>query len=342
MDTEREEKTEELWHPDIRMNPQVLLSLIKSSPLGIVALDINGTIRIWNKAAEGLSGWREDEVLGQSIRVLFGDGWEPYEELRKRTLRREAFNLLPMAFARKDGSIIQISYSTAPVLDAESRVIGTIAIVYDITEKMALEMALRESLEKMNRVFDETVDALAAAIEKRDPYTAGHQQRVAQLACDIAVEMGDFDDYRMKGIRTATMIHDIGKLYVPSELLSKAGQLTGIEFELIKTHPQAGYEILQNIEFPWPVARIIQQHHERLDGSGYPTGLAGDDILLEARIVGVADVVEAMSSHRPYRPGRGMEPALHEIRSARGSIYDSRVVDACLALFRNGYVLPDR
>jgi len=342
MDAEYEEKTEELWHPDFRLNPKVLSSLIKSSPLGIVALDINGTIRIWNKAAEGMSGWQEDEVLGQSISVLFGVGWETYEELHKRTLRREAFNLLPMVFTRKDGSIIQISYSTAPVLDAESRVIGTMAIVYDITEKMALEMALRESLEKMKRVFDETVDALAAAIEKRDPYTAGHQQRVAQLACAIAVEMGDFDDYRMKGIRTATMIHDIGKLYVPSELLSKAGQLTGIEFELIKTHPQAGYEILQNIEFPWPVARIIQQHHERLDGSGYPTGLAGDDILLEARILGVADVVEAMSSHRPYRPGRGMEPALSEIRAARGILYDSRVVDACLALFRNGYVLPDR
>ena len=135
------------------------------------------------------------------------------------------------------------------------------------------------------------------------------------------------------------MIHDIGKLYVPNEILSKPGRLTDLEFGLIKTHPQAGYEILQEIEFPWPIARVVQQHHERLDGSGYPAGLAGDEILLEARIIGVADVVEAMSSHRPYRPGKGEESALQEIERARGSAYDNHVVDACLAVFRNGYLL---
>lgn len=209
----------------------------------------------------------------------------------------------------------------------------------DVALVRLLEPAVKDSLERMNRVVDETVYALASAIEKRDPYTAGHQQRVARLACAIAAEMGGFDDDRMKGVRTAAVLHDIGKLYVPSELLSKPGRLTDVEFELLKTHPQAGYQMLQHIEFPWPVARTVQQHHERLDGSGYPMGLAGDELLLEARVVGVADVVEAMSSHRPYRPGRGIEPALLEIRSHRGSAYDCGVVDACLALFRNGYQL---
>lgn len=253
---------------------------------------------------------------------------------------KQVFTSMPLSATRKDGSDIQVSYSTAPVLDAKNNVIGTVAVLYDITEKMKLEAKLMNSLEKVTRVVDETVNALASAIEKSDPYTAGHQQRVAQLACAIAGEMGGFDDDRMKGLRTAAMIHDIGKLYVPSELLSKPGQLTDIEFGLIKTHPQAGYEILKEIEFPWPIARIVQQHHERLDGSGYPVGLAGDDILLEARIVGVADVVESMSSHRPYRPGKGTKFALREIKMARESSYDPIVVDSCLALFRNGFVLP--
>lgn len=339
MDTAHKGNPEEIWQPDVEMNARGLSALVKSSPLGILAIDLDGNIRLWNKAAEEISGWREDEVLGRSIKVLSEDRWEAYEKLRRQTLQMEVFRSVPLKSTRKDGSEIRISYSTAPVLDAESRVIGTMAVLYDITEKIALETALKDSLEKMKRVVDETVNALAAAIEKRDPYTAGHQQRVARLACAIAGEMGGFDDDRMKGLRTAALIHDIGKLYVPSELLSKPGQLTDMEFGLIKTHPQAGYEILREIEFPWPVARIVRQHHERWDGSGYPSGLAGDEILLEARIVGVADGVEAMSFHRPYRPGKGARFALREIKMARGSSYDPIVVDACLALFRNGFVL---
>jgi HD-GYP domain-containing protein (c-di-GMP phosphodiesterase class II) len=211
------------------------------------------------------------------------------------------------------------------------------AVIYDITKKMKLEADLKDSLEKMSRVVDETISALAVAIEKRDPYTAGHQQRVAGLACAIAGELGGFDDDRIKGLKMAATIHDIGKLYVPSEILTKPGQLTELEFGLIKTHPQAGYDILQDIEFPWPVARIVQQHHERLDGSGYPLGLKGDNILLEARILGVADVIEAISSHRPYRLGKGVEFALEELTRARGTAYDPSVVDACHALFVNGF-----
>lgn len=328
-----------IWQPDLRMNTQGLSALLKSSPLGIIAIDLDGKIQFWNKAAEESTGYREEEVIGRSIKVLSADAGEAYEELRRQTLQKQVFTSMPLSATRRDGSAICISYSAAPLFDSENSIIGTVAILFDITEKITLETALKGSLEKMKRVVDETVHALATAIEKRDRYTAGHQERVAQLAKTIAIEMGCFDYDQIKGILTAGMIHDIGKLYVPNEILSKPGRLTDLEFGLIKTHPQAGYEILQEIEFPWPIAQAVQQHHERMDGSGYPAGLIGDDILLEARIVGVADVVEAMSSHRPYRPGKGAECALQEIERGRGSAYDSRIVDACLTVFKNGYLL---
>ncbi len=191
----------------------------------------------------------------------------------------------------------------------------------------------------MNLILDETVHSLNSAVEKRDPYTAGHQQRVAKLAGALVGEIGGIAVERQKGIWTGAILHDIGKMCVPAEILTKPGHLSKIEFELIKSHAEVGYEILKDIEFPWPVPLIVRQHHERLDGSGYPAGLKGDEILFEARILAVADVVEAMSSHRPYQPGKGIESALDEITRARGTAYDPSVVDACLALFRNGFHL---
>lgn len=323
------------------VNQRNLLKLVKSSPLGMIAVDPQGLIQLWNRAAEEITGWSEQEVIRQDFRLLV-DAWLVYEleDTHRRIMAGEVVRSLPIHITRKDGRMIVISYSSAPVFD-DNRIIAAIAIIYDVTEKINMEMALRNSLEKMNRVVDETVSALATAIGKRDPYTAGHQQRVAQLACAIAEEMGGFDDDRMKGLRMAATIHDIGKLYVPAEILNRPGQLTELELGLIRTHPQGGFDILEGIEFSWPIARIVQQHHERLDGSGYPLSLTGDDILMEARIVGVADVIEAMSSHRPYRPSRGIEAALHEINAGRGNIYDANVVDACLALFSNGYLLLD-
>jgi HD-GYP domain-containing protein (c-di-GMP phosphodiesterase class II) len=174
---------------------------------------------------------------------------------------------------------------------------------------------------------------MAMTIEMRDPYTAGHQRRVGKLSSAIATRMSLPAD-QIDGIRMAADIHDVGKIYVPAEILSKPGQLTEIESSIIRTHPRVGYDILKTIEFPWPIAAIVHQHHERIDGSGYPNGLSGEAILLEARIVCVADVVEAMSSHRPYRPAHGIEMALDEISRGRGRIYDPQAVDACLALFR--------
>jgi PAS domain S-box-containing protein/putative nucleotidyltransferase with HDIG domain len=331
---------DETWLPDVKVSDEGLSAIVKSSPVGIIAIDVDGIIRFWNRAAEEILGWREDEVLGRSTEVLSDCQHEAYENIRRRTLKKEIFTSVPVRAFKKDRSIIHISCSAAAVYDENNHVVGTVMILFDITAKMELESALKANLEKMGRVVDETVEALASAVESRDLYTAGHQNRVAFLACAIAGEMEGIGNDQMKGIRTAAILHDIGKLCIPFEILNKPGYLEDIEFALIIKHPQTAYDILKGIEFPWPVARIVQQHHERLNGSGYPAGLAGDAILPEARIIGVADVVEAMSSHRPYRPGKGIDVALQEIRKGRGSIYDPKTVDACLTLFRKGFVLP--
>jgi putative two-component system response regulator len=177
-----------------------------------------------------------------------------------------------------------------------------------------------------------TVNVLASMVEMRDPYTAGHQRRVTLLSCAIAEELG-FTEEQFDGLRLAGMIHDIGKITIPVEILNKPGRISEIEFNIIKTHPQAGYKLLKEIEFPWPIAQIVLQHHERLDGSGYPQGLKNGGIMLEAKILAVADVVEAMASHRPYRPALGIEVALEEITKSSGILYDPEVVDICQRLF---------
>jgi len=192
---------------------------------------------------------------------------------------------------------------------------------------------LEKSLGKMQRILMQVVTSLGTTLEIRDPYTAGHQIKVSQLATAITEEMG-FSKEQIGGIAVAGNLHDIGKINVPNEILSKPGKITDMEFSIIKTHCQAGYEIIKDIEFPWPVAEIILQHHERMDGSGYPRGLSGDEILMEARILAVTDVVEAMASHRPYRPALGIDAALEEISQNRGILYDPDVADICLRLFR--------
>jgi HD-GYP domain-containing protein (c-di-GMP phosphodiesterase class II) len=181
--------------------------------------------------------------------------------------------------------------------------------------------------------LEETLQAISATVEMRDPYTAGHQRRVAHLATAIAREMG-LPEEQIHGIHLAGIVHDLGKIRVPAEILSKPGLLADIEFGLIKIHPQAGYDILKGIEFPWPIAQAVRQHHERMDGSGYPQGLNAGQILLEAKILAVADAVEAMSSHRPYRPSLGLDTALEEIARQRGVLYDPAAVDSCIILFR--------
>ena len=213
-----------------------------------------------------------------------------------------------------------------------------ISFALDNFEREALRRHAEEereiALTKLKKSLDGSILMAAAVTETRDPYTAGHQQRVSKLATAIALDMG-LDGDQVDGIHFGSLIHDVGKIAIPAEILSRPGRLSDIEFMLIKTHPQAGYNILKSIDFPWPVAQMILHHHERLDGSGYPGGLKGDEIIMEAKILTVADVVEAMSSHRPYRPGLGIAAALEEIERGRGVHYDPQVVDVCIHLFHD-------
>lgn len=207
------------------------------------------------------------------------------------------------------------------------------AITYSI-ERKAAEDERELAAEQLKRVLIQTVKAMSLTLEMRDPYTAGHQRRVAQLANAIGRRMG-LDAPRLEGLRTGALIHDIGKINVPAEFLTRPGKLSADAFAIIRSHPGVGQEIVTDIEFPWPVADIIGQHHERMDGTGYPHGLKGEEIILEARIVAVADVVEAMASHRPYRPSLGVEAALREVRNGAGKYFDPAVVQACIDIFHD-------
>ena len=210
----------------------------------------------------------------------------------------------------------------------------------DISAKTRAEEQIQRYVAQLETAFMSTVQVATTLSEMRDPYTAGHERRVAEIAVAIGTELG-FDDRRLEGLRVAVYLHDIGKITIPAEILSKPGKLTAIEFQLIKGHPQSSYDVLKEVTFPWPVAEIAWQHHERLDGTAYPQGLKQDAILLEARIMAVADVVEAMASHRPYRAGLGIDKALAEIERGRGTAYDPVVADACLKLFRErNYAIP--
>jgi len=209
----------------------------------------------------------------------------------------------------------------------------------DITERRRSDEELKKSLAQVRNALSATVHAMAATVEARDPYTAGHQRRVSDLARSLAKEM-NLSKEQIEGIRTAATIHDLGKIPVPAEILSKPSKLTDIEFDLVKAHCQAGHDILKGIDFPWPIARMVLEHHERLDGSGYPKGLRGDELLMESKILAVADVVEAMASHRPYRPAWGIDAALEEIVKNEGVLFDPEAVDACVRLFHEkGYTL---
>ena len=248
----------------------------------------------------------------------------------------------PVAFVsvglRKDGSTFDMgSQGSVATFAGTPAVVG---MAQDISEKKRAEDQAARYLAQLQTAFMRTVEVATTIGEMRDPYTAGHEKRVAKIAMAIGAELG-FDAQRIEGLRVAGYLHDVGKVTIPAEILSKPGKLSAVEYELIKGHAQASYDILKDVDFPWPVAQVALQHHERIDGSGYPQGLKGEAILFEARILAVADTLEAMSSHRPYRAGLGQDKALAEIERGRGISYDPAVVDACLQLFREkGYVLP--
>lgn len=321
-------------------NRRWLATTLKSIGDAVLATDAKGRVTFLNPAAAALLEWDEDAARGRPVSEVF----RVLDEATLAPVENPALTLLhggaapeaerDLLLVRAGGEKTPIASSAAPIVNDQGETLGVALVFRNIAHKKKAEEALRRSVEQLRQTLEETVSALAAMSEKRDLYTSGHQQRVAQLASTMAREMGLAED-RVDGLRVAGKLHDIGKISVPAEILAKPARLTAIEMGIMRTHSEAGFEILKRVSFPWPVARMVRQHHERLDGTGYPDGLRGDEIMLEARILAVADVVEAMSSHRPYRAALGLERALEEIRLGRGESYDPEAAAACLRLFQN-------
>lgn len=234
---------------------------------------------------------------------------------------------------RRGGEPFWASISARGVRDPGGTLLTQEGIIEDITVRKQAEETMRQSLDRLRKATGSIIDVMVMAVEARDPYTSGHQRRVANLARAIAADMRLPRD-KADGLRMAGVVHDLGKISIPAEILTMPRQLSDIEFHLVKSHAQLGHDLIKDIDFPWPIAEMILQHHERLDGSGYPRGLKGDEIMIEAKILAVSDVVEAISSHRPYRAALGLDKALEEILNGRGKEYDPEVVDTCIKLFR--------
>lgn len=310
----------------------LLESIGAAMPVGFKLVDRDFRILRINERLATTNGMSVDAHLGRTVQEVVPDLWPQLENIYRRALAGEpVINVelsTPGTGGVRDTQHWLASYYPVRVNGA---IIGVGNVVADISERKQMEVAVAQNLKAM-------VETIAATVECRDPYTAGHQRRVAQIAAAIAEEIG-LDSSTVEGVRTAASIHDIGKISIPAEILSKPGRLSDPEIALIQEHAETGYQILSGIDFPWPVAEMIRQHHERLDGSGYPRGLEADDILPGAKIIAVADIVEAMTAHRPYRAGYGIEVALDYIRKESGRLIDHDAVTACLGLFESGRLL---
>jgi len=301
--------------------------LSQSSKEGLV-FHSGGTIIDANKAAAGMLEVEISDLTGRSVYDFM-----PAEskKIAKKMVASGHEKLYEIKLKKSGGKVIDIEAIGKAIYLKGRKVRAT--VFRDITEKKIVKENLKESYKKIQKTLEDIIDVLASMVEIRDPYTAGHQKRVTALVTAISEELG-LDKDRIKAVSTAAKIHDIGKIGIPISILTKPGKLSDAEYDMIKTHSRIGYDMVKKIKFPWPIADIILQHHERLDGSGYPRGLKGKDICLKARILAVADVVEAMSSHRPYRPSLGIDEALKEIARGKGKLYDSKVVEACIKLFK--------
>ena len=316
----------------------ILRATLESTADGIVVVNRHGRVVNFNQRFQSLCRIPESIMNAQDDNRILGHIVDQVKD--PETFLQKVGDLYDQPDAQdhdiiefRDGRVFE-RYSL-PQRIGETYV-GRVWSFRDITANKRAEKDLQESFVSLRKALDGIIQAVALTVEKRDPYTAGHQRRVADLARAIASKMG-LSKIQINGIRIAGSIHDLGKICVPADILSKPGRLTEHEFGIIKAHPEVGYDILKSIQFPWPVAQTILQHHERLDGSGYPAELKGNDIITEARIVAVSDVVEAMSSHRPYRPALGIDMALDEIEKGRGATYDPDAVDACINLFKTGH-----
>lgn len=293
--------------------------------------DDEGMITYISNPIESFWGYKPSEIIGRHFKEFVYP--EDLHIVMKEFKYKNSGYDRPIEFrlTKKTGEIIWVR-SSGRLIMRGNKIIGSRGLLINITESKKSEEKLKESLEKLQKATSGVIQAMTLTIETRDPYTAGHQRRVATLSKAIAIEM-NLPAQKIEGIEIAGSIHDLGKLSVPADILSKPSKLSDIEMQFIQTHPEAGYNILKDIEFPWPVAQIILQHHERINGSGYPKGIKGEEILMETRILSVADVVEAMASHRPYRAAMGIYKALEEIRENKNILYDPAVVKACISVF---------
>ena len=318
----------------LRVSEENFRRSLDESPLGVRVVSKEGETLYLNRATLDIFGCNsiEEWKTTPTVKRYTEQGYAEFKVRReKRRLDADYAPKYEIEIIRKDGEVRHVHVWRTRVLWNRKE---HYQVRYrDITESRQAEKQLQDTLESLRKAVGTTIQVMVSAVETRDPYTSGHQVRSADLARTIATEMGLPQD-KIDAIRMAGTIHDIGKLSIPAEILSKPTKLSEIEFSLIKEHARKGYEMLKDVESPWPLAEIVYQHHERMDGSGYPRNLKGDDILMEARILAVADVVEAMASHRPYRPGLGIDAALNEIEKNRGIFYDNAVTDACLRLFR--------
>ncbi len=325
--------TESKLQESSQLNQQV----IDGAREGIIVYGTDMRYKVFNPFMETLSGVMASEVLGklpgEAFPFLMSAGViENYE----RVFAGETTPAAELSF-EIDGRTGWVIETSAPLRDASGEVIGVIATVQDITERKEAGAALLASNERLEGVLQSITETMGKIVETRDPYTQGHEQGVARLSRLISAEMGlPADD--VDAIELAALVHDIGKLSVPAEILNKPGKLSDIEFSLIKEHSQSGYDLLKDIDYDWPIAEIVLQHHERMDGSGYPNALYAEDISMAARVIAVADVVEAMTSHRPYRPALGLDAAIAEISSHPGK-YDADVSAACMRLHEQGRIL---
>jgi PAS domain S-box-containing protein/putative nucleotidyltransferase with HDIG domain len=327
--TERRKALEALRESEERYR-----NLFEDSKDGVIIWTAEGKILGVNQSVLDIFGSGMQEMIGADIEELYAEPADhaAFQEL----LRRDgAVRGHEVRLKKHDGAPMDCLLTATLRKGKNDAVLGYQGIVRDISDLKKNENRLRRTLEKLHRSISAITLTLSTVVESRDPYTAGHQKRVAHLSRAIAQEMGLSPD-QCEGVRMAGTLHDIGKIAVPSEILTTPAKLSEKAYELIKDHPKTGYDILREIEFPWPVAEIVLQHHEKMDGTGYPRGLKGDEIIMEARIVAVADVVESISSHRPYRPARGIDMALQEIEKNSGAFYDPAVVAVCLRLFREG------